>query len=233
MVFRKLLLFFLFAYIPMLFAQDQKVYFEDALSQHLKKYNIKSDLAIKNKMPHEVDALFDSLIKIHLRNTYISDLKLKKIFGGTLHIEQIDLPFLLVTKNSAILQTKEEIKTINALANEYNGLASIIILYWNSRDVAKKIARNYNKNITVVYADERDNRFNHALSAFKHAFGAPAGFYINQNKQISSIDRKFFMKNDNTLTQDTFTTKAHQGFAGLLLGKTDMAEQNDLETTYR
>lgn len=229
MVFRKLLIFFLFGYIPILFAQEQKVYFEDALSQHLRKHNNKSDLAIKKEMPHEVDALFDSLIKIHLRNTYISDLKLKKISGGTLHTERIELPFLLITKNSAILQTKEEIKTINALATEYDDLVDIIILYWNSKDVAKKIARNYNKNVTVVYADERDNRFNHALSAFKHSFGAPAGFYINQYKQISSIDRKFFLKNDDALTQDEFIEKAHQGLSGLLVNNTDTAQHNALK----
>lgn len=233
MVFRKLLILFIFTYIPLLFAQEQKVYFEDALSQHLRKFNNKSDLAIKNQTPNEVDALFDTLIKIHLRNTYVSDLKLRKVSGGTLHTSHIDKPFLLITKSSAILQTKEEIKTINSLANEYNGMVDILILYWNSKDVAKKEARHYNKNVTVVYADERDNRFNKALSAFKHSFGAPAGFYINQYKQISSIDRKFFLKNADAPTQEAFTEKAHQGISGLLVNNTDTAQHNIVLKTHR
>lgn len=224
MIFRKLLILLLFTYIPVLFAQEQKVYFEDALSQHLRKFNIKSDLAIKNQMPNEVDVLFDTLIKIHLRNTYISDLKLKKISGGILHTEHIDKPFLLITKNAAIIQTKEEIKTINEIANEYNGKVDIIILYWSKKDIAKKKARHYNKNVTVVYADERRNNFNQALSAFKHSFGAPACFYINQYKQISDIDRKFFLKNVNTLTKELFTEKAHKGIYELLASQNDTAQ---------
>ncbi|RXJ50127.1 hypothetical protein [Gelidibacter gilvus] len=224
MIFRKLLILLLFTYIPLLFAQEQKVYFEDALSQHLRKFNIKSDLAIKNQMPNEVDSLFDTLIKTHLRNTYISDLKFKKISGGILHTEHINKPFLLITKNAAIIQTKEEIKTINNIANEYIGKVDIIILYWSKRDIAKKKARHFNKNVTVVYADERHNKFNQALSAFKHSFGAPAGFYINQYKQISDIDRKFFLKNVNTSTKDHFTEKAHKGIFQLLLSQNDTAQ---------
>ncbi|MBO3098863.1 hypothetical protein [Gelidibacter pelagius] len=226
MVFRKLLILLLFTYIPLLFAQENKVYFDDALSQHLRKFNIKSDLAIKNQMPDKVDALFDTLIRVHIRNTYISNLKLKKVAGGTLHTENIDKPFLLITKNSAIIQTKEEIKAINSLANEYNGKVDIIILYWNKKDIAKKKARHYNKNITVVYVDERHNNFNHALSALKHSFGAPACFYINQFKQISDIDRKFFLKNVNKSTKELFTEKAHKGITELLANQNDTALLN-------
>lgn len=232
MVFRKLLIFFLFANIPFICAQEQKIYFEDAISQHLRSYNKRSNLAIKNQMPRKVDALFDSLVAIHLKDTYIYDLKLKKISGGTLHTKYIDLPFLLITKNSAILQTEQEINTINALANEYNGLVDIIILYWNSKSVVKKKARHYNNNVTVAYADERDNRFNQALSTFKYSFGAPAGFYINQYKQISSIDRKFFLKNDAVDSQEEFTKKAHHGISELLLvNRSDTAHNDVLKTS--
>lgn len=230
MVLKRLLIFLFFTYIPLLFAQEQKVYFEEALSQHLRTFNNKSDLAIKNKVPHEVDVLFDTLINVHLRNTYISDLKLEKLSGGTLHTEKITTPFLLITKNAAILQTKEEIKAINALANEYNNQVDIILLYWSSKNVAKKMGRHYNKNVTVVYADERHNNFNQALSAFKHSFGAPAGFYINQYKQISSIDRKFFLKNTQTSTKELFTEKAQQGLSDLLVDHSNTAQLNVVRT---
>ncbi|WP_163515398.1 hypothetical protein [Gelidibacter japonicus] len=227
MVLKRLLTLLFFAYIPLLLAQEEKVYFDDALSQHLRKYNNKSDLAIKNQMPpHEVDAIFDTLINTHLRSTYISDLKLKKVSGETLYTENIDKPFLLITKNSAIIQTEEEIKTINAIANEYYGKVDIIILYWNSRDIAKREARQYNKNVTVVYADERHNNFNKALSALKHSFGVPACFYINQDKQISDIDRKFFLKNVNTLSKELFEEKAHRGISELLASQIDTAQHN-------
>lgn len=223
MVFRKLLTLLLITYIPLLFAQESKVYFDDALAQHIGKFNIKSDLAIKNEMPHKVDALFDTLIRTHIKNTYISDLKFKKISGGTLHTEHIDKPFLLITKNSAIIQSKEEIKTINALANAYNGKVAVVVLYWNKKAIAKNESRHFNKNIIVVYADERRNDFNHALSALKYSFGTPACFYINQYKQISDIDRKFFLKNLNETTQELFADRAHRSIAELLANQTDTA----------
>lgn len=232
MVLKKLLTLIFFTYITLLFAQEKKIYFDDALSQHLRAFNNKSDLAIKNELSHEVDAIFDTLVRSHLRNTYMSDLKLKKVSGGTLHTEQIENPFLLITKNSAIIQNHEEIATINTLANEYFGKVDIIILYWNNKSIAKKEARHYNKNITVVYADQRYNDFNHALSALKHSFGAPTCFYINQDKQISDIDRKFFLKNVNTLTKELFTEKAHKGISGLLASQNDTAQHHALKNNY-
>ncbi|WP_027124795.1 hypothetical protein [Gelidibacter mesophilus] len=210
MVLRKLLILLLITYIPLLFAQEEKVYFDDALAQHLKKFNVKSDFAIKNDTPNEVDILFDSLLIKHLKNTYISDLKLSKVSGGNLQTAKIERPFLLITKNSAIIQTKEEIKTINALADIYRGKVDIIVLYWNTKSIAKKKSKNYNKNVIVTYADERHNISNNALAVYKHSFGVPACFYINENKQISSIDRKFFLKNIETSTKTMFVDKANQ-----------------------
>lgn len=213
---KKLLALFFFAYIPLLLAQEEKVYFDDALALHLRTFNNKSDWAIKNQMPNKVDVLFDSLVKNHLKHTYVSDVKLKKVSGGSLHTDEIDQPFLLITKSSAIIQSKQEIETINTLANEYVGKVKIIVLYWEKRAVAKKNAKKYNKNITVVYADERYNVSNKTLSVYKHSFGVPACFYINRHKQMSHIDRKFFLRNLKAATQQRFAEKAHRGIHGLL-----------------
>lgn len=226
MISKKLLTLVFFAYFTLLFAQEEKIYFEDALAQHLTKFNKKSDLALKNQMPHEVDAIFDTLINTHLKNTYIPNLTIKKVSGGTLQTKLIENPFLLITKNSAIIQSDEEIETINTLANEYLGKVDIIILFWNNKAIAKKESQHYNKNITVVYADERYNDFNLALAALKYSFGAPACFYIDQDKQISDIDRKFFLKNLNMLTKELFTEKAHKGISGLLANQNVTAQQN-------
>ncbi|WP_299390441.1 hypothetical protein [uncultured Gelidibacter sp.] len=216
MAIKKLLTLLLFTYFSLLYAQENKVYFDDALSQHLRTFNNKSDLAIKNDRPEEVDALFDSLVKNHLRNTYIADLKFKKATGGKLNTEKLDKPFLLITKNSAIIQRKAEITKINDLATEYKDRVSIIVLYWDKKRTAKKKARSYNNNITVVYADERNNKSNNALSIYKHSFGVPVCFYINQDKQIFDIDRKFFLKNLNTATKKLFLEKAHKSITALL-----------------
>lgn len=216
MAIKKLLTLLLFTYFSLLYAQENKVYFDDALSQHLRTFNNQSDLALKNDRPEEVDALFDSLVKNHLRNTYIADLKFKKVSGGKLNAEQLDKPFLLITKNSAIIQRKAEINKINDLATAYKDQVTFIVLYWDKKPTAKKKARSYNNNVTVVYADERNNKSNSTLSIYKHSFGVPVCFYINQDKQIIDIDRKFFLKNLNTATKQLFLEKAHNGITALL-----------------
>ncbi|MEO5789090.1 MAG: hypothetical protein ACOH2D_09365 [Gelidibacter sp.] len=221
---KKLLVILLFAYLPLLYAQEEKVYFDDALALHLRKFNNKSDLAIRNSMPNEVDTIFNSLVNNHLKNTYVSDLKLKKVSGGYLQTDKIDKPFLLITKNSAIIQTKEEIQTINTIANNYQGVVEIIVIYWDKLNIAKKNTKDYNKNVTVVYADERYNNSNRALSVYKHSFGVPTCFYINKDKQIFDIDRKFFLRNLKPETKEQFAEKTTKGISELLASHTDIAE---------
>ncbi|TDU39705.1 hypothetical protein BXY82_1735 [Gelidibacter sediminis] len=216
MAVRQLLALLLIAYAPLLFAQEEKVYFDDALSEHLKRFNNQSDIALKQGLPEKVDILFDSLVKKHLKNTYIFDLKFKKASGGKLYTETINQPFLLITKNSAIIQTKAEIRKINSLASEYKNRVTIIVVYWDKRRIAKKKARSYNNHVTVVYADERNNNMNNALSIYKHSFGVPACFYINKNKQIVDIDRKFFLKNLNATTKNLFVEKTQKSISDLL-----------------
>ena len=224
MAMKKLLVILLFAYFPLLYAQEEKVYFDDALALHLRKFNNKSDLAIRNSMPNEVDTIFNSLVNNHLKNTYVSDLKLQKVSGGYLQTDKIDKPFLLITKNSAVIQTKEEIETINAIANHYQGVVEIIVIYWDKLNIAKKNTKDYNKNVTVVYADERYNNSNRALSVYKHSFGIPTCFYINKDKQIFNIDRKFFLRNLKPETKEQFAEKTTQGISELLASQTDIAE---------
>lgn len=198
------------------FSQEPKVYFDDALSEHLRTYNSKSDLAVKNKNIERVDILFDSLIQLHLKNTYVANLKLKKTTGGYINTDAIEKPFLIITKKSCFIQKQEEIKAINEIANQYKGKVEVIVLYWDKRHVAKKIARQYNKNISVVYIDERKNKLNNALSAYKHSFGVPTCFYVTENKQISSIDRKFYLKNIKSSTKKLFFENAYNGITQLM-----------------
>lgn len=224
MALKKSLVILLFAYLPLLYAQEEKVYFDDALALNLRKFNNKSDLAIRNSMPNEVDTIFNSLVNNHLKNTYVSALKLQKVSGGYLQSDKIDKPFLLITKNSAIIQTKEEIETINAIANHYHGMVEIIVIYWDKLNIAKKNTKDYNKNVTVVYADERYNNSNRALSVYKHSFGIPTCFYINKDKQIFDIDRKFFLRDSKPETKEQFAEKITIGISELLANQTDIAE---------
>lgn len=210
------------------FSQEHTIYFEDALSEHLDSYNKQCDLALVNDHVEYVDVLFDSLKKTYLRGTLISNLRLKKISSGYINTDDIKTPILLITKKSCIVTNREEIKTINELANQYKGKLAFIVLYWDKKRLAKKATKGYNKNVTVVYVNERDNKLNLPLSGIKNSFGAPASFYITENKELSNIDRKFYLKNVKKSTRKTFIENTYKDISQLLLESETRQKETDI-----
>jgi hypothetical protein len=120
----------IFGSVLSVFPQEQKVYFDEAIYQHLRNYNKQSDLAIENDNEAYVDVLFDSLKETHLKGTLIPNLKLKKISGGYLKTDEIKIPILLISKKTCFVTHREEIKAINEMANQYKGKLEFVIIYW-------------------------------------------------------------------------------------------------------
>ena len=81
------------------------------------------------------------------------------------------------------------------MSKMYKGQIKVIILFWNSKTKAKELSKGYNSNVTVTYVNERENNANHIIKPFKHAFGAPACFFVSADKQLLKIDRKFTISN--------------------------------------
>ncbi|WMI69943.1 hypothetical protein [Mangrovimonas sp. YM274] len=181
----------LFASTFLAYSQDNKVYFNDALSQHLKPYVKKSNLAFENKDYELAEILFDSLLANHLLNTFIPNLKLPKVSGGNLETDDIKNPFLLITKTTWDFPVEKEIEAINTIAEAYRDQVEIIVLYWGTKKNVKKITGNYNRYVTITYIDETENLSNSIIKTYKHSFGAPACFFVSSTKQLMALDKKF------------------------------------------
>jgi hypothetical protein len=186
------------------FPQQQKTYFDSQLGKHLRSYKAKSEIAIQNGDKEQAQFLFDSLFENHLKFSHIKNISLNKIKGGTLKTASIDKPFLLITKSSWEIIKDEEINEINRMSKMYKGQIDIIILFWDSKIKAKAHSKNYNSSITITYVDERDNNASHIIKPFKHSFGAPACFFISEEKQLLKIDRKFTISNSNNRSEVAF-----------------------------
>lgn len=198
------------------FSQEPKVYFDDAISEHLKSYNKECDAAIKNQNLDLVEVLFDSLKQNHLNGTLISKLKLKKVSGGYLETDAIKTPIILITKKTCFITNREEIKAINEIANQYKGKLEFIILYWDKKSAVKKVTKSFNKNVNIVYVNERDNNLESALSSIKNSFGVLSSFYITQSKELSNINRKFYLKNLKRSTKQEFFENTYKDITELL-----------------
>ncbi|WP_047547706.1 hypothetical protein [Psychroserpens sp. Hel_I_66] len=183
------------------FPQQQKIYFDSQISKHLKTYKAKSDMAIQNGDKEYAELLFDSLFNSHLKNSFIRDFSLKKVKGGKFQTTNIDKPFLLITKSSWEQIKPEEIIEINKMSRMYKGQIDIIILFWDSKDKARSISKDYSSNVILTYIDERDNNANHIIKPFKHSFGAPACFFFSEEKQLLKIEKKFTISYDNTRSE--------------------------------
>ncbi|MEZ4802477.1 MAG: hypothetical protein R2797_06860 [Gelidibacter sp.] len=215
----------------LVFSQEQKVFFDDAISEHLKNYNKLCDIALQNDNAEYVDILFDSLNKTYLKGTVISKLRLKKLKGGYLETEDIDTPILLITKKSCVVTHREEIKAINEMANQYKGKLEFIVLYWDRKSLVKKATKGFNKNVTIVYVNERENKLNLSLSTIKNSFGAPASFYITKNKELSTIDRKFYLKNLKKSTKKEFFENTYDDITQLLLENETNKKETSISTS--
>lgn len=186
-------------------SQEPKLYFDSQIGKHIGAYKAKSEIASLNRDKAQSQALFDSLFENHLKYSYIRNISLKKVKGGTLEIESIKKPFLLITKSSWEIIKDEEITEVNRMSKMYKGQVKIIILFWDSRKKAKAYSKNYNSNVIVTYVDERENRANHIIKPFKHSFGTPTCFYVSEEKQLLKIDRKFTVSNSKNRSEVAFS----------------------------
>lgn len=223
--------FLFFFSILCVFSQEQKVYFDDAISEHLKSYNKQCDLALLNDNADYVEVLFDSLKKSYLKGTLIPNFKFKKISGGYLNTDHIKNPILLITKKTCIVTNREEIKAVNEMANQYKGKLEFIVLYWDKKTLTKKATKGYNKNVNVVYVNERDNKLDMALSSIKNSFGVPASFYITENKELCNIDRKFYLKNLKKSTKKEFIESIYKDITQLLLENEIQKKETTISTS--
>ncbi|WP_040278066.1 hypothetical protein [Psychroserpens damuponensis] len=210
------------------FPQQPKTYFDSQIARHLKAYNVKSEIAMLNGDKEQAKFLFDSLFENHLKDSYIRDISLNKVKGGTLKTASIDNPFLLITKSSWEIIKDEEIAEINRMSKLYKGQLEIIILFWDSKDKAKQLSKNYNSNVTVTYIDERKNKASHIIKPFKHSFGAPACFYFSEEKQLLKIDKKFTISNVDHTAEVAFDA-IHEKIKRILFG--DEPDKNGIITT--
>lgn len=212
------------------FSQEQKVYFDDAITEHLKRFNKQCDIAIENNNRDYVDVLFDSLNKSHLKGTLISKLRFKKVSGGYLKTDDIKIPIVIITKKTCFLTHRDEIKAINEMANQYKGKLEFVILYWDKKGKAKKASKGYNRNVNIVYVNERDNKLDATLSNLKNSFGVPASFYITANQELNNIDRKFYLKNLKKSTKKEFYENTYKEITDLLLENESSKIQNSVST---
>ena len=188
---RKFLLFLLTHFIIIsAFAQQEPSSFSEALATHLPKYKLRADKAYRQQNIERADFLFDSLVKYGLKGSKMDNFKLKNLKNKEVALEEFSKPVYLTTNASWIVPTKGEIPALNALAAKYGDQVDFVLLFWDDHSTTKSLAKQYHKNIKILYVDELKNNSPYVIKMMKHSLGLPTSFLLNKDKVLIDVRRK-------------------------------------------
>jgi thiol-disulfide isomerase/thioredoxin len=187
---RKLLLLFLLISLTTHSQETEDgILFSQAIEKNIKKYRQESQNAYSTKDFERADFLFDSLINHVITNSQLDNFKVKKLSGRKIEFYNFKKPIFLMTYASWCTPGSGEIPALNEITKEYYKDVDFVVLFWDSKDKVKKVAKDYNNKITILYVDEKENTNDHVVEIMKHSLGFPTSFFIDESKKIVDVRR--------------------------------------------
>ncbi|ORL45626.1 thioredoxin-like protein [Zunongwangia atlantica 22II14-10F7] len=169
--------------------KKDKLLFTEALALHLADYNEKADFAFRQRNYKEGQRLFDSLTVNHLAGSYIDNFQFNDLNRKEINLYDFNKSIYLITYASWCIPGKGAIPAINDIAKKYRDQIQVIVLFWDTRDKVKKVSKDFNKAVKIVYVDETQNKSPYIVKQLKHSLGLPTCFLINEDKKIMDITR--------------------------------------------
>lgn len=185
---KTLLVCFLSVYFSIAYGQEPK-YFSDALRGNIRKHNVASNKAYRNKDFIKARELFDSLVQKKLVGTMFDDFTVKGYRTKKVNLYRQEKPLLVVTYATWCLINKGEVPALNKLAKDYKDKIDVIVLFWNKKNDIKKIASEFTKDIRICYANENYNDDFRIIATIKHTLGLPICFLIDEKKELVYMRR--------------------------------------------
>ncbi|NHM01630.1 TlpA family protein disulfide reductase [Flavobacterium difficile] len=199
---------------------DTIAVFSASVKSNFKKYVSLSNKAYTTKNYEKAESLFDSLVENSLKGTHFDDFSFKRLGKSRIQLSAIDKPILLVTYSSWCIMGKGEIPALNQIAKEYKDKMQIVVVFWNKKSEMKKIARNFDSDIMVCYANDTEQKDLKAISFLKRTFGFPTSYLIDENMELVDI-QKNFVKPENKVNMkkslDFYYNKFNSGLTSLIV----------------
>ena len=222
------ILFFTLSSSFLMISQEFVGSFNTAIKTHIKRYNIKCDIAYENKDSEKGKILFDSLVCNYLVGTNFEDFTFKSFTTKNVKLSSYKKPIFILTYASWCIPSKGEIPALNKLAQKYAKDVKFIILFWDKKHKIKTIARKFNQNIAVCYAHETYKNDATIVANLKHTLGLPTSYFLDQELKVVNIKRggaqppsKSSYVKAYTMNYNTF----REGLGSLLIDKNISDEQ--------
>ena len=171
------------------FSQEKTLYFSQAISANIEKYEEKANMAYRHNNIERANFLFDSLVNHCLKGSYLDNFRVHDLKKKEVFLNEFEKPIFLRTYASWLVPTEGEVPALNELAKEYNNEIQIVVLFWDKHETTKELAKKYHKNIVVLYVDELQNDSSGVIRTMKHSLGFPTTFLLNRDKKIIDIRR--------------------------------------------
>lgn len=217
-----------FVFIALANCQIDKNSFSYVIKNNIKKYNLESNTAFENKDTEKAQILFDSLVSNHLIGTNFEDYTLKSFEKKKLKLSSFKKPLFILTYASWCIPSKGEIPALNKLAQKYAKDVQFVILFWDKKHSVKKIARKFNHNISVCYANESYKNDANIVANLKHTLGFPTSYFLDQNLKVVNIKRGGAQPDKKSTYVKAYTMNYNafrEGLGSLLIDKNITKEQ--------
>jgi thiol-disulfide isomerase/thioredoxin len=231
---KKLLLLFLLASFNAL-SQDYGPVrlFSYVIGKNIKSYTYKSQIAYDEGNIEYAEFLYDSLISNVVVNTYMDNFKVNKFSGKKIELYDFKKPIFLMTYASWCTPGVGEIPALNKIAEEEYNHVDFIVLFWDSKEKIRKIARKYSNKINIVYVDELENNNDHVIETLKHSLGLPTSFFIDEKRKILDVRRGVLHQfNEEFSLSFELNHNAFQNGIALLKGTENGIERISHEVEY-
>ena len=169
---------------------NSRILFSEALSLNLDAYNTKVDEALERGELDYAKSLLDTLVKNNLQGSYIDPLKFESINTFLSSTEEIERPTLLLTYASWCIPSEGEIPVLNKMAERYGDMIDFVVLFWDDKSTVRKLAKQFEKSIQIVYVDETQNKHMQTVNLLKHALGLSLSFVIAADGEVLDINRR-------------------------------------------
>ena len=130
-------------------SQEETLYFSQAISANLEKYEQKANKAYRQNDVERASFLFDSLVNHCLKGSYLDNFRVHNLKKDDVFLNDFQKPVFLRTYASWLVPSEGEVPALNELAKEYKNDIQIVVLFWDKHEVTKELAKKYHRNITV------------------------------------------------------------------------------------
>ncbi len=207
---------------------EVKPMFSHEIAKNIKKYVNNSQLAYHDKDYARADFLYDSLVQNVILKTYLDNFKVNKCSGKEIEMSKFKKPMILLSTASWCTPSSGTIPALNEIAHTFGDNIDFVVLYWDTKENAKKASKEFNKNIQIVYVDELENKGAAVVKDMKHSLGLPTCFLLDENKKIIDI-RRTVIHPYHTEYEISYEENYDAFYAGVQLLKPSITIRTSLE----